>query len=386
MRIGIVSVSDGRLGDGLRIKRFESVLSRMGFDVVVLHPLSCSGNSDKKKKGVRPMASAVQVWNTLSRVPIARRGNIQVLLYKGITKVASRRLLSMVKKEGVDMLQAETQAAGELALQVKKQIDIPLFLDIHSGSYADEAQEQIRPPAEFMKYMQDRESEAIRESDEVFVVSNEMKNALETPSNSVSVTVVPNGADIHPGLEKSYCNPLRVAYAGNFSYWERIHDYLDAIKLLPNGKYDFYLSGDGVKRQDIVAQMERDRTPIEYLGYLPRTDYEKFMERMHVGIAPNAHEKSRIYCCPIKLFEYMSFGLPVVCAHLGEWPQILDKHDCGIVVPPENPEALAGALQLYEDEDFWWRHSQNAMRLIAERFSWDRIIGSLAPIYEKYIS
>jgi glycosyltransferase involved in cell wall biosynthesis len=386
MKVGIVSVSDGRLGDGLRIRKFKQFLGEMGFEVVVLNPFSCIRTALGMQGASRPMASAVRFWSKMKDIPIVRNSAVQIGLYKAVTRILSYELFRMVKREKVDLLQVETQAAAELTLHVKEKLEIPIFLDIHSGSYIDEADEQIHPPAAFLNYMKERETEAILSSDEVFVVSNEMKQLVENGHNSVNTTLVPNGADVHPDLMKNYGSPLQIAYAGNFSYWERLEDYFDAARMLGNSTYEYFLLGDGVMREKMLSIIERDQVPVKYLGYLPRNEYKEFMGRMHVGVAPNADEKSRIYCCPIKLFEYLSFGLPVICAHLGEWPQLLTKHDCGIVVPPENPSAIADAIQIYEDEDVWWRHSENGRRLIRESYSWEKIIKGLQPIYNKYLS
>lgn len=387
MRIGIVSVSDGRLGDGLRIKKFKQYLREMGHEVVVLNPFGCVRNLLGMKGASRPMSSAVRFWSKISEIPIVRSGPVQIGMYKTITKLLSRQLLRMVRREKVDLLQAETQAAGELTFQIKREVEIPIFLDVHSGSYVDEVNQQIHPPPEFLDYVRNREAEAVLNSDEVFVVSDDMKRLINSSFSSVSVTLVPNGADVHPGLTKEYGNPLRVAYSGNFSYWERLEDYFHAVQLLNGGGYEYYLLGDGVMRKRIlamIAQIAPSKHPIRYLGYLPRQEYVDFMSQMHIGVAPNANEKSRLYCCPIKLFEYMSFGLPVVCAHLGQWPQLLKEHNCGIVVPPEDPKAIAEGIQSYEDEELWWKHSQNGVKVIENKYSWEKIIKGLDSIYRKY--
>ncbi|GAG62707.1 unnamed protein product, partial [marine sediment metagenome] len=60
------------------------------------------------------------------------------------------------------------------------------------------------------------------------------------------------------------------------------------------------------------------------------------------------------------------------------------KNNTGIVVPPEDPKAIADAIMAYKDEDLWRKHSNNGIKLINEQYSWEKIIKNLKPVYERY--
>lgn len=179
---------------------------------------------------------------------------------------------------------------------------------------------------------------------------------------------------------------MNVVYAGVFAYWEHINDYLDAMKYIENKEdFNFYLIGDGYQKKDIMDKIEKEKIPVKYLDSFPREKLREILKDMHIGVAPSSNDIVRKVASPIKVFEYMSMGMPVVTADVGEWSEIIKKNNTGIVVPPEDPKAIADAIVAYRDEDLWRKHSNNGIKLINEQYSWEKIIKNLKPIYEQYI-
>jgi glycosyltransferase involved in cell wall biosynthesis len=64
---------------------------------------------------------------------------------------------------------------------------------------------------------------------------------------------------------------------------------------------------------------------------------------MDIAVAPYPADDGG-YCSPLKLFEYLAAGLPIVASRTGAVTSVLrDGHD-GVLVPPGDPGALAAAL------------------------------------------
>ena len=80
-----------------------------------------------------------------------------------------------------------------------------------------------------------------------------------------------------------------------------------------------------------------------------------------------------------------SFGKPVVASTASEFPELVEGAGCGLVVPPEDPAALAEAIvELLTDESAKAEMSTNSLRM-AEKLSWDTIAEQHLSVYEDVI-
>lgn len=382
MKIGIVSLSSGYLGDSIRVEKFSENLINMGYDVVILNPLSKFFPHRKSEEIPRLSTFVPMIWNKVGKFPILKNSIFQQLLFKHFFRIMSYILCKMAAKEHIDLLQAETHMAAIMALPVKQKLNIPLFFDIHSGTLIDETKKIIHPSEEFLEYLKTVEKNLILFSDQIFVPSKKMKILLERSYDLKKINVVTNGSDVYPGLSKNFNFPLKVIYAGSFSYWERVEDYLDAIKLINTDMFNFYLIGNGSQKEELMNKIKEEEINVTYLGYLPRKILREYLKKMHIGVAPMANEVARKYASSIKTFEYLSMGLPVVCAEVGEWAEVIKTNNCGFVVPPENPKAIADSLNFYTKGDIWKVHSNNGIQLIEKEYTWEKIISQLKPLYE----
>jgi len=78
---------------------------------------------------------------------------------------------------------------------------------------------------------------------------------------------------------------------------------------------------------------------------------------------------------PSKSFPPMASGVPVVFAGRGEMRDLLEARESGIVVPPEDADALATAiLRLADEPATASRLGNNARALILDQFSWQTIV------------
>lgn len=357
---------------------------KMGYDVRILNPFQeLLPFLSKNKVGRSRLTTIVpELWQAVSRIPGVKSYPIERLSYGFLSSMLTKVLYSQVKRENVNLLQAETFLAADIALPVKNSIKLPMIFDSHSGLFTDELRRIINPTPSFLHYWAEREKQILSSSEHVIVTTIAMKQQLETSLGLTSISYAPNGATPMVGSRSSHRFPLKVVYAGIFAYWERIHDYFDAIKLARNDDFEFYLIGDGYQKKELLERISKERIPVNYLGYLPRDEFKKQMSTMHVGIAPWERERESRYYSSTKAFEYLSMGLPVVCADAGEWASIVSDNSCGILVPPEDPEAIANAILAYRNRKMWETHSANGLNLIREKFSWEKVISNLRPVYE----
>lgn len=383
LKIGIVSLSSGQLGDSVRIDQFCKSLTQMGFDAKVLNPYNDLLPSAVKHEGenTRLTTTIPRLWGKISRIPGFKSYAMERMGYETLFHILSKKLYYMVRKEDIDVLQAETLFAADITLPVKQALGLPMILDLHSGTFTEEIRNSVNPTAEFLHYCTMKQREILLGSDCIIVTSQGMKDQLKSDYGITNTRLAQNGATGWNGSRAPHSFPIRVIYAGIFAYWERVQDYLDAIKIIGNDEFEFYLAGDGYLKDDLMSKIADENIQVTYLGSLPREKLREKMAAMHIGVAPMAKEQGRKFCSSIKTYEYLSMGMPVVCADIGDWAKAVKDKDCGLVVPPEDPAAMAKAILSYRDGLLWERQSSNGRRLVVEKYSWEEILGSLKPVY-----
>jgi glycosyltransferase involved in cell wall biosynthesis len=78
----------------------------------------------------------------------------------------------------------------------------------------------------------------------------------------------------------------------------------------------------------------------------------------------------------------MAAGLPVVASAVGGLLDLIDHRRTGLLVPPADPEALAGALRRLIDDPARASSIGKAARAdVHQRYSFDRMIGSFEDLY-----
>jgi glycosyltransferase involved in cell wall biosynthesis len=79
-------------------------------------------------------------------------------------------------------------------------------------------------------------------------------------------------------------------------------------------------------------------------GLLERQEVRNILARSVAGLVTLHPVPNYLDSLPIKMFEYMSAGLPVIASNFDLWRDIVEKNDCGLCVDPMNPKAIASAI------------------------------------------
>jgi glycosyltransferase involved in cell wall biosynthesis len=196
-----------------------------------------------------------------------------------------------------------------------------------------------------------------------------------------SVQVLPNGVDtdrIRPGARPD--RPFTVGFVGTLKPWHGTAVLVEAFAGLaasdPSAR--LRLVGHGPQAQALARQAaglglgQR----VELVGSLAPERVPAALQGFDVAVAPY-DDPEQDYFSPLKVFEYLAAGLPVVASDVGQLRGLLDVdgEPAGLLVPPGDPAALRQALcALAADPARRRRLGDRARRLAVERHRWTSVV------------
>ncbi len=123
---------------------------------------------------------------------------------------------------------------------------------------------------------------------------------------------------------------------------------------------------------------------VEHVGVVDHSEVPSWLGRARMGLVPLLPTPSFIKSVPIKLFEYMRAGLPVVASDFGCMREVLRETGCGLLVPPEDPVALASAVQaLLDDPERAREMGRRGRAAVLAKYNWDLEARELLALYER---
>lgn len=144
--------------------------------------------------------------------------------------------------------------------------------------------------------------------------------------------------------------------------------------------------GDGRERDRLDKQIAilRLQDHVRLLGWKHHREHAAYLRHVDVGILPFlATEHIRITLAN-KLFDYMGAGLPVVASDVPPMRRIVEETESGLLVSPENSQALADALlRLFRDIGLCRRLGENGRAAIAGKYAWSNDAARLVAAIER---
>ena len=191
--------------------------------------------------------------------------------------------------------------------------------------------------------------------------------------------VIPDGVRLDSGrrfVALPAGSPPLVAYAGNLYPWKGADVLLEALAALPS--VTGLIVGGHPREADLDVHRRRAAelglaSRVRFAGAVPPREVASYLGRADVLVLPNTrtHVSSR-YTSPLKLFEYLAAGKPIVASDLPAIREVLEDDRNAVLVEAGRADALAsGIARVLGDPALAGRLARQAF-LDAEEYSWDR--------------
>jgi glycosyltransferase involved in cell wall biosynthesis len=205
------------------------------------------------------------------------------------------------------------------------------------------------------------------------------------------LAVVPDGARLP--AKREFVSPpadgFVAAYSGHLYPWKGVDVFVRALALC-EGVSGLIVGGHPAEpdlervRGLVASQGLADR--VRLTGLLPPSGVPALLTRAHVLVLPNcATAISSTYTSPLKLFEYLAAGRPIVASDLPAFREVLDDDVTAVLVAPDDPAALAEALTRLRNDASRADRLARAAFALAAAYSWDARARRIAAVAEEIV-
>ncbi|MNL00334.1 Spore coat protein SA [compost metagenome] len=205
--------------------------------------------------------------------------------------------------------------------------------------------------------------------------------------NTVDVSNFPMFGELTPSAVAWSSRALQVAYVGGISKVRGVRELVQAlphtstaIRLKLGGKFSEHEFEKSVK-----GELGWER--VDELGFLNRAGVRTVLAESIAGLVTLHPIINYLDALPVKMFEYMSAGIPVIASNFPLWQKIIDGSQCGICVDPLDSRAIARAIDyLVAHPDEAESMGRNGQKSIQERYNWNIEARKLVAFYRKVVN
>jgi glycosyltransferase involved in cell wall biosynthesis len=192
------------------------------------------------------------------------------------------------------------------------------------------------------------------------------------------------GAEGPPYADRS----PKVVYVGGIAETRGLREMLAAVGQLPPRLMPELVLAGRFSPAALEAQAKTwpgwERT--RFVGWQSRDVVAGLLCQARVGLVVLHPRVNYLDSYPVKLFEYMASGLPVVASDFPLWRQIVSEARCGLLVDPLDAAAIAAAVAwLLEHPDDARQMGERGRRAVEERYNWESEAPKLLACYERLI-
>lgn len=163
-----------------------------------------------------------------------------------------------------------------------------------------------------------------------------------------------------------------VLYTGHLFSWKGVYTLAEAALYVPEDTRVYFVGGTEEDRETLKKFVMDKKLPrIIFLSHQEHTKIPLFQKSADVLVLPNTAKEiaSKYETSPVKLFEYMASGIPIVASDIPSIREIVSSKEV-FFFTPDNPKRLAEAIQEAIENLDKIKKRTVASHILARSFSW----------------
>lgn len=182
--------------------------------------------------------------------------------------------------------------------------------------------------------------------------------------------------------------PFRIAYVGSIAEIRGIREMVTAVEKLPESLHPKLILGGRFESDALLREIQSYRgwERVDYRGWQNREQVAQILGSAWVGLVVLHPVINYLTALPVKMFEYMAAGLPVIASDFPVYREIVAGANCGLLVDPANPDAIADAiLWLSQHPTEAQEMGQRGREAVLRQYNWDAEKEALLEVYRRLL-
>jgi len=406
----------GRKGAAVHVREMCGAFARAGHRVTLAAQSLVKSQSDKPAKIRARVVHVPSSPSTTSAVQAFKHFNEQLRLENSMPGELRRVLFNQSLYQDLKQrffrhrpafIYERASLYGTAGVRLAAKLKVPLIVELNAPLAVEQATYRVTGLGELAAQA---ERWTLTHADAVVVVSAELaKHVRSLGVKANRIQVMPNG--VNPELfhsngaarDETYRTQARgfvvngraaaggrpsavrrrsgasapiIGFVGGLRPWHGVEILPDLLARLqkrhPGTR--LVIAGDGQLRGELEQAFAKRGLArlVKITGLLAHEEVPDLIRDFDVALAPYPQHNHDFYFSPLKLFEYMACGVPVVAARLGQIMEIICHGKTGLLYPPGNLNALTTSCErLLGDAALRRALGTAAARLIHDKFTWD---------------
>jgi len=163
-----------------------------------------------------------------------------------------------------------------------------------------------------------------------------------------------------------------------------------AVKTIPNIKVVFVgsYSPESLRNemQNFINRNNLNKN-VELHSFVNYSEISNYYNNSKIGLVTLLNSPTFEVSMPIKVFEYMAFGMPIIGSDFGHIKEYIEKENCGITVDPKNVEEISNAMiKLLTNFELYKLFSENGRSATIKKYKWDFEFEKLIGFYQRELN
>lgn len=234
-------------------------------------------------------------------------------------------------------------------------------------------------------FIEKYENKKAQQLDGIVTATPHIKNRfLKINPNTIDVNNYPILNELLDNTSSNNKTKNTICYIGGITKTRGIKEMVEAIT---DTDYKLLLAGNFLEEglKESIIQLKGWKNITE-LGFLSRNKVKEVYNQSCLGLVLLHPTPNYIESLPVKMFEYMASGIPIIASNFPLWRDIVEKNNCGVCADPLNPLDIKSRIDyIINNPEEATKMGANGKKLVTEKYNWGNEKIKLINLYKQLI-